>query len=76
MGREKICLRLIFKRMGFACLVKEKGKKKTHLYFFNELQPALEIGGIGLANLIQNEMQIWIKTVRKFRHFLFTVRIS
>lgn len=34
------------------------------------------MGEIGLANPIQNEMQIWIKTVPKFRHFVLTVRIS
>lgn len=43
------------------CIFSEGEKKKVTAPFFlfsNELQPALEIGGFGLANPIQNEMQI------------------
>lgn len=48
---------------------KRERKKETALVFSSELQPALKIGGTGLANAIQHETQIWIKTVPKFRHF-------
>jgi len=51
--------------------VKEKAKRKL-LWFFQcvTTHPEDWTGGTGLANLIQNEMEIWIKTVPKFRYFL------